>query len=232
MKNLLVRNQRTEISAAFRLSPMIAKWEAAKEVFISTISSEFADTLFVHPEDFSNSILTDPANCWCSYRIYGGANTITLRSAVLEFSIKNLHDTDNLLLAEMLHKMRISLLQSLRCYHRQSYHIISNQHVEAVNGNCQSYLAKFYNTEMAEKLNAESVLKYQPSTRLNLKNDDGTRAMSVSVEQSEILPNGLFFSTSVFVSTPNLTDFSDEQNWLTQMSEIVNNVLGISYEGS
>ena len=76
---------------------------------------------------------------------------------------------------------------------------------------------------------AESGMHYRPSVRFVLKSDDGRWTLIHTVEQSEILPNGLFVTLSMFSSISELTNFDDEFRKIMKADGIADRAVGISY---
>ena len=73
MNDLLVRTDRGEVAATFRLSPFITDWETGRKSFVSCIADDFGDLLSPRPHDFSSAVPADLGEAWCKYRIFGGS---------------------------------------------------------------------------------------------------------------------------------------------------------------
>ena len=230
MKDLLVRTNRGEISASFHLSPFISDWEACRKAFISCIASDFHDLLSPRPDDFSTSVASDPAEAWCKYRIFGGTRTFVLRTDSIRLSFPNMIDDDVPIAAELLRRVLEVLLPKLGGYDRHSYTLSLNYHVDVVEGASHAYLAQFANDEFADALRDEPTIEYRPSVGFTLGSVDGHRVLRRSIEQSEVLPNGLFVATRIFVSIPDLTTVEEEMGWIGRISDLAHRAAGIAYQ--
>ena len=74
------------------------------------------------------------------------------------------------------------------------------------------------------------VWECRPSVGFTLRSPDGNRVLRRSIEQSEILPNGLFITNHIFVSLPDLTELDQERSWIGQINKIANRASGIAYQ--
>lgn len=230
MKNLLVRIDRDEASVTFHLIPFLTEWDETRQTFVSCIAREFDDLLRVRPHDFSTASPADLGEAWCKYRIFAGSSTIVLRPDSLRFAFPTLLDTDYPIVTEMIRRGMEFLLPALGGYKRHSYSLASNRHVAVMDGAADTHLARFASDEIADAVRTEPAMEYRPSVGFTLRTDDGNRVLRRSVEQSEVLPNGLFVTTHIFVSVPVLTRFEDEIRWIKQVSEIANHAAGITYQ--
>ena len=61
-------------------------------------------------------------------------------------------------------------------------------------------------------------MEYRPCVAFSLKTSDGYRVLRRTIEQSEVLDNGLFIADHVFVRSPDLTKFEDEARWVRHLS--------------
>ncbi|MCY4468092.1 MAG: hypothetical protein OXC08_05170 [Thiotrichales bacterium] len=230
MNDLLVRTDRGEVGATFRLSPFITDWEAGRLAFISCIADDFGDLLNPRPHDFSSAVPADLGEAWCKYRVFGGASTAILRPEALQLTFPNAIETDYPIIFEMLRRMLKVLLPRIGGYDRQSYTVIDNHHAAIVEGESEAYLSEFANRKMSDAMRHEVGVECRPSVGFTLRSTDGNRVLRRSIEQSEILSNGLFITNHIFVSLPELTEFDDERSWIGQINKLANRASGIVYQ--
>ena len=229
MKNLPVRLDRDHVSVTFRLIPFIVEWGRARQAFVSCIAREFGDRLAVCPQDFSAASSADFGETWCRYRIFGGSSTITLRPDSLQFDFPGLPNADDPLLEDLIETGMEVLLPELGDYGRSSYTLASNRHVAVVEGSAEDHVARLANKEMASTTESEPLVTYRPVAGFILGSDGESRVLRRTVEQSEILPNGLFIATRLIVAASVVTTFEEERSWVERMSKIANRATGIEY---
>ena len=232
MQPMPVRIDRDEVSFTFHLSPFISDWEGAKQTFVSCITRDFGDILRrALPRDFNTSLSSEPGEARCTYRMYGGSSTMTLRPDSLQFIFPNLLDTDYPVVNEIVRRGTAVLLTKLDGYERHEYSLTTNRHLVPLAGIAEAYLAQFSSDEMANAATAEPGMRYRPSASFTLVGStDEYRVLRRSVEQSEVLANGLFVTTHIFVSASGLSSFEDELQWINWVCRIADQAVGITYQ--
>ena len=233
MQPMPVRIDRDEVSFIFHLSPFISDWEGAKQTFVSCITRDFGDILMrVLPRDFSTSFSSEPGDAWCTYRMYGGSSTMTLRPDSLQFTFPNLLDTDYPVVNEIVRRGTAVLLTKLGSYERHVYSLTTNRHLAPLTGiAAEAHLARFSSDEMVNAAAAEPGMQYRPSASFTLVGSaDEYRVLRRSVEQSEVLPNGLFVTTHIFVSASGLSSFENELQWINRVCRMADQAVGITYQ--
>lgn len=232
MQPMPVRVDRDEASFAFHLSPFISEWEEAKQTFVSCITREFDDVLMrVLPRDFSASLSSDPGDAWYTYRMYGGSSTMTLRPDSLQFAFPNLLVTDYPVVNEIVRRGVAVLLKKLGSYERHVYSLTTNRHLALLTGIAEVHLAWFSNDAMERAAANASGMQYRPSASFTLSGSaDEYRVLRRSMEQSELLTNGLFVTTHIFVSSSGLSNFENELQWIDWICQIADRAVGITYK--
>ena len=230
MKNLPVQLDRHQLLLTFHLEPFITEWEGAMQAFVSFIAREFGDRLAVRPQDFTAaSSSADLGDAWCKYRMFDGSRMIILRPDSLRFNFPELLDADYPLLEEIGKGMEI-LLPVLGDYGRSSYSLTSNLHVAVMEGSAGGYTARFANNGISSTIEDEPRVTYRPSAGFILVSDDENRVLRRTVEQSEVLPNGLYITTRIFVAASVVTSFEEEYRWNAQIWNIADRAIGIEYQ--
>ena len=221
MTELVVQTDREDVSAKFSLSPFVTDWEAARETFVSCIADAFREPLNPRPEDFSTAFPTELGEAWCKYRMFGGSSTIVLRADSIAIAFSNIVRTDYAFVSEILRRAVEILLPKLGKYDEHSYRLSTSRHVAAVNGRSDEYLARHAGARITNPA-SETEIEYRPCIAFSLKTSDGYRVLRRTIEQSEVLDNGLFIADHVFVRSPNLTRFEDEARWVRRLSSTAN----------
>ena len=226
MTDLLVHTDREDLSARFNLSAFVTDWEAARKTFIACIADAFQEPLNPRPEDFSSAFTTELGEAWCKYRIFGGSSTIVLRADSLALNFPNIVRTDDTIVREVLRRSVDILLPALGSYEEHSYHLSTDQHASVVNGQSEQYLAQHASANI-ESSESEVAMEYRPCIGFTLRTSDGHRVLRRTIEQSEVLENGLFIADHVFVRMPELTKFEEELRWLVHVNNMANRAAGI-----
>ena len=227
-----MRVDRDEVSFTFQLSPFISDWERAKQTFVSCITRDFGDVLNrVLPRDFNSSLSSEPGEAWTTYRMYGGSSTMTLRPDSFQFVFPNLLATDYPVVNEIVRRGVTVLLNKLGSYGRHIYSLTTNRHLALLTGTAEAYLARFSNLEIVKATEDVPGMEYRPSASFTLVgNADEYRVLRHSVEQSEVLPNGLFVTTHIFVSCSGLSSFENELRWMHELRQVADHAVGITYQ--
>ena len=232
MSGLVVRGDRGNLSVTFNLSTFITDWEGARKEFVAGIAENFRELLNPQPGDFSADPSSELGEAWCKYRIFGGSSTIILRADNVSLSFVNILRADLDIIADVVGGTMERLLPRLRCYERQSYTIFSNYHAHVIEGDWQGYLEHHGSTGIGAVAGSESALEYRPIVGFTLRTSDGSRVFRRTIEQSELVPNGVFISDNSYISLPGLTGMDEELSWREQAVQFANHASGIVHEGN
>ena len=229
MKTLWVRTDRGDQSVTFHLSAFIIDWEAARSAFMACIRDGFRDLTSPRLGDFSAVSPSEPGEAWSKYRMFGGSSTIVLRAESLALNFPSLVTTDQPIVVEIVRRALDVLLPALGGYERHSYSVASNYHVEVVGDRAESYLARHGSREIEEAARRQTATEYRPTIGFTLRSSDGFRVFRRTIEQSELLENGLFIANHIFASMPILTTFDEEMDWIDRAGNLANAAAGIAY---
>lgn len=227
--DLVLQTDREGLSARFSLSAFVTDWEVARKAFIACIADTFREPLNPQPEDFSTAFPTELGEAWCKYRIFGGSSTIVLRADSLALNFANIVRADYAIVGEVLRRSADVLLPALGSYVEHSYHISTNQHAMVINGNSQQYLAQHAGANI-EIPAPHFAMEFRPCVGFSLRTGDGRRVLRRTIEQSEVLENGLFIADYVFVRSPELTKFEEELRWMVHINQLAHHAAGIRYQ--
>ena len=226
MTDLVVQTDRANLSATFNLSPFITDWEATRRTFVTCIADAFREPLNPRPEDFSTSSPTELGDAWCKYRMFGGSSTIVLRAESIAITFSSIVRADNALIGEILRQVVETLLPKVGGYDEHSYHFSTSHHATAVNGRVDEYLAGHASAKIKGAAQ-ETEIEFHPCLAFNLKTSDGFRVLRRTIEQSEVVENGLFIADHVFVRSPEPTEFGDELRWMVRLESMADRAAGL-----
>ena len=217
---------RSRMSMTFHLTPFITEWEKAKALFVSHVAREIDPGL--RPRDVTSSLSGDMSESWCKCRISGGVIIATLRSDSLEFDVPRPFASDYGVGARIIGRATQDLLVSLG-HENFSYSFYHGAHVETMHGSSERYLARFAHDGIDPAMDSQLGMRCRPTAAFLFRNDDGSRDLQKKIESSEIIPDGLFVSTHIFVTTNGVTNLDDELKWIVQAGDISDRAAGIVY---
>ena len=181
------------------------------------------------PQRFQRRFPAEPGEAWSRYRIFGGSSTVVLRAESLALNFPNIVNTDQPVVREIVRRALNTVLPALGGYERHSYSVASNYHVEVVGDRVDSYLARHASREIEEAARGQPATEFRPTIGFTLRSSDGFRVFRRTIEQSEVLENGLFIANRIFVSMPDLTTFDEEIGWTDRIGNLANTAAGITY---
>ena len=226
---------REDLSVNFVLSPFITDWASAQTRFIAAIARELSDVLSVRAMDFSSNPSPELGESWCKYRIFGGASTIVLNPGALQLNFVNLSENDYPIMKEIFQKSKDVLSIDIGGYTRERVSLTSNLHVGTVEkGVAGVYLEQFAVKQVADVAETNSIIQYSPAVKVILSDNSKNAVNWVvhrSVEKSEWLPDGLFVTTFIDVSSPGVMSFEEQAQLVKQLYGLANQAVGLQPSG-
>ena len=226
---------REDLSVNFVLSPFITDWASAQTRFIAAIARELSDVLSVRAMDFSSNPSPELGESWCKYRIFGGASTIVLNPGALQLNFVNLSENDYPIMKEIFQKSKDVLSIDIGGYTRERVSLTSNLHVGTVEkGVAGMYLEQFAVKQVADVAETNSIIQYSPAVKVILSDNSKNAVNWVvhrSVEKSEWLPDGLFVTTFIDVSSPGVMSFEEQAQLVKQLYGLANQAVGLQPSG-
>ena len=226
---------REDLSVNFVLSPFITDWASAQTRFIAAIARELSDVLSVRAMDFSSNPSSELGESWCKYRIFGGASTIVLNPGALQLNFVNLSENDYPIMKEIIRRSKDVLSKDIGGYTRERVSLSSNLHVGTVEkGVAGVYLEQFAVKQVADVAETNSIIQYSPAVKVILSDNSKNAVNWVvhrSVEKSEWLPDGLFVTTFIDVSSPGVMSFEEQAQLVKQLYGLANQAVGLQPSG-
>ena len=230
MEVYLQKPEQKNISISFELDPFITEWASAQQRFITTITREFRELLPVRPQDFSSNPSNELGESYCKYRIFGGASTIVLNPNTLQLNFVNLNENDDETVIKIIQRSLDILLKDIGGYLRDRFHLTSNWHVQVINnGSAEVYLDQFTLKQSVDAVKTDATVEYQPSIKIILSDKDKNWVLHQSVEKSELLPNSLYVTTYIFVSSPEVATFEDQRQLVERIYDLADQAVGLRY---
>ena len=230
MKIHIQKPAREDLSINFVLSPFITDWASAQTRFIAAIARELSDVLSVRAMDFSANPSSELGESWCKYRIFGGASTIVLNPGALQLNFVNLSENDYPTVKEIIRRSKGVLSKDIGGYTRERVSLSSNLHVGTVEkGVADVYLEQFAVKQVTEVAKTDSRILYSPAVKVILSDNSKNAVNWVvhrSVEKSEWLPDGLFVTTFIDVSSPGVMSFEDQAQLVQRIYGLADQAVG------
>ena len=220
-----IRIRKGDMSFAFGLEPILANWEEAKAGFVSFVSRRLGPG--VDPGDFVASVSADMGKTYCKYRIFDGFGSIMLRADSVEFDFPNAFAIDNDLAWRIIRQAEEALLPALDRKEPRSRFLSVSYHAESGQSPA-TYFARFADAQMARAAERCEAMHYRPSANFMLASEDGSRTLRRTVEQSQIVPDGLFVTTRVFASA-RASAVPDGIDWIRRVGKIADAAVGIAH---
>ena len=221
---------REDLSISFELSPFITDWASAQMRFIAAIARELSGVLPVRAMDFSSNPSSELGESWCKYRIFGGASTIVLNPGALQLNFVNLSENDYPTVKEIIRRSKDVLSKDIGSYTRERVSLSSNLHVGTVEkGVADVYLEQFAVKQVADVAKTNSTIQYRPAVKVILSDNSNNAVNWVvyrSVEKSELLPDGLFVTTFIDVSSSGVMSFEDQAQLILLINGLANQAVG------
>lgn len=221
---------REDLSISFELSPFITDWTSVQTRFIAALARELNVLFPVRAMDFSSNPSPELGESWCKYRIFGGASTIVLNPGALQLNFVNLSENDYPTVKEIIRRSKDVLSKDIGSYTRERVSLSSNLHVGTIEeGVVDVYLEQFAVKQVADVAKTNSTLQYRPAVKVILSEDSDNAVHWVvyrSVEKSEWLPDGLFVTTFIDVSSPRIMSFEDQAQLIQRIYGLADQAVG------
>lgn len=232
MEIQLHKPERENLSISFELSPFITAWATAETTFMASIARELGELLLVRPHDFYSNDSAGLGESRCTYRIFGGASTIVLSPGTLLLNFDNLTENDYPTVTEVVRRSRDILSRELGCYAKDHVSVNSNGHVPVVeNGAADTYLAQFAWKEPTDTATADVEIEYRPAGKIIMSDKQNRWSLHRTVEKSAFLPEGLFVTTMILITSPRLTSFDEQKQLVERVLDLADRAAGLTYLG-
>ncbi|MCY4487283.1 MAG: hypothetical protein OXF11_09240 [Deltaproteobacteria bacterium] len=232
MEIQIQKPQRENLFISFELSPFITDWVSARTAFMDSVARQLGDSLTVRPHDFSTNDSTELGESRCTYRIFGGGSTIVLRPATLELNFGSLTEGDYPTVEEIVRQSIDILSRDLGCYARDHVSINSSEHVPlAENGLVNAYLSEFAWKKPTDTAATEVGIEYSPAAKVIFSDNHGRWSLQRTVEKSVVLPDGLFITTTILITSQKLTSFDEQAQLWRRLNNLANQATGLTFLG-
>ena len=229
MKILRVRHHSAELNVSFKLSRFIFDWSAARQKFIVGIADKFQDWRPVRPQDFRITPTCSPGDVRCECQLFGGACSIVLTTDILQLRFVNVDREAYPTITETIRRSLEWLSSDFVDHGRDwsSFSITKHMHV-VDDSTIDSYLDQFMTEEVDAVVKSEPKVKYLPSARIVLSDENGGWVLRRSVEKSEWIDNGVFVDTQIHIRSPFFTTFGvQEQQLLARLNGLADRAVGL-----
>lgn len=194
------------------LCPLFFDWNGVAPKFFAMIHNVLSDDIAINPGDFSAVASNNLAEVVAQYDIFGGNSNISLRSDRLSMEFPTLVPGDEKLVLPILEKVATAFRQTFPGHRFMTVQVGLFQHGAIPEDvSVTEYLAR-HGTVVADSAFGDLETVHQAAVRFGTRAADGTWRANCTLEQSGILPNGLFMDLDVVF--PNMDEDSGFQDWV------------------
>ena len=230
MEIQLQRPKREDLSIRFTLTPFIPEWGSTQANFITAITRELGDLLPVRPQDFYINSSGNLGEAWCKYTGFGGTSAIVLRPDALELRFVNENEDDLETIVETLRRLGSVLQQDIGGYVRGDASLTSTCHIETVGAeSVERYLNQFALKRPADIAKTDVDMEYNPTVKVILSHKGRNWLVHRLVEKSDLLPDGLFVHTLVFIPSFELAEFEERKELVDHLFDLADEAVGLHY---
>ena len=220
-----VKWQRISLHVNITLSPFFFDWHGVAPKFFEMIHDAFSDDIVVGPGDLSVVASNNLAEVVARYDIFGGTSNISLHSDRLTMDFPTLVPEDENLVLRILEKVTTAFPHVFPGHRYSTVHAGLFQHGAIPDDVVVTeYLARNGNA-VTDDAFGDMEIVYQPAVRFGVRAADGAWRATYTVEQSGILPNGLFMNLEVVF--PNVDESSSFQDWVKDFLAVADGCMGV-----
>lgn len=222
---LNVKWQRISLRVNIIVSPFFFDWHGIAPRFFQMIHDALSDDIAVNPGDFSMSASNNLADVVARYDIFGATSNVSLRSDRLTMEFPNLIPEDEQLVLRILEKVATAFPLAFPGHRYSRVHASLFQHGAVPDDVAVTeYLARHGNA-VTDNAFGEMETVYQPAVRFSIRATEGTWRATCTLEQSEILPNGMFMDLDVVF--PSVDESSGFQDWVKSFHVVADGCKGV-----
>ena len=231
MRVLRVRHHSAFITVRFRLKRFVADWPTAQQRFIGGIADRFQSWVTIGPQNFSVTPAFSLGDLRCRCQLFGDACSIDLTPDALRLSFTNVKSADRPIVMRTI-RICSEWLSSVLGDHGRDWLVVDTAaHLQALeDGAADAYLGQFISEEIADTVKSESDVKYLPSMRMDLSDENGGWVLRRTVEKSEAVENGVFVNTMVHIASPDPADFEAHEQLLDRADRLADRFVGLQCE--
>ena len=164
----------------------------------------------------------------CSCRLFGGAASIVLNADTLKLSFTNVTRAAYKVVFGTIGRGWEFLASEFPENGVAWFSLHSSQDVAASDDAAVgAYLEQFAHEGAAAIAEQEPGLRYRPSIRVTLKEQDRHWQLQRLVEESASLANGLFVTTSIYMPESELKAFGDLEQAVARLHDMADRTVGL-----
>ncbi len=211
MMTLRISPEPEQIEFSIKTRSLITDWLSAQRKFTAGMARRFAELSPVQPHDLDLNHANSLGDVSCSCRLFRGAASIVLKADTLRLNFENVPSTAYGVVFKTIREGWEWLMSEFPDTGVAWSSLQSNQNVIAPdNAVVDRYLDQFSCDSAMAIAEKEPGIRYRPSIRVTLKDQDGHWELHRSVEELRTVPNGLFITTSLYLPE---TDFQSLTGW-------------------
>ena len=228
MKILRVTPNRERIELTIKLRHFITDWPSAQQKFVAGITGRLHDLTAIQPHDLNMSYGNSLGDASCTCRLFGDAATIVLNADTLKLTFADVTRAAYEVVFEVIRRACEFLASEFPENGVAWFSLYSSQDVAASDDAAvDMYLGQFAHEGAVAIAEQEAGIRYRPSIRVTLKEQDRHWQLHRSVEESTSLPTGLFITTSVYMPDSALDALGGLEQAVTRLHEMADRAVGL-----
>ncbi len=229
--NIQCIHNEEDIEVSLELTKFVADWPSAQSKFIANIINRFDGWLNIRSKDFRTINSDSLGDVQCICQLFAGACTIVFSPDFLRLNLTRITRKDYPTINEVILRSMDWYLTDFSNYGPIQISYMSNRHVSAASGiSTDLYLSQFAHGKIVETLRSQSGIKYHPSSRLKLTDENNSWILYRLMEKSQLVEDGLFISTQIRLLSVQDMTVENQKELLEKLYELADQSTGIEYK--
>lgn len=227
-----VTSRRSSAHLEFAITPPFFDWQIVPPKFFQMVNSALSLENSGSANDFSVVPANNLGEVAANYKIFGGTSNVTLHADRLLIDFPNLIPGDVPIALSIIEKLYTRFLETFQGHQYKTIRVVSTEHAEIVEDGTivSNYLSRYAIPAMDEVFGEENAV-HRPGVRFSAVSNDTTWKSVCTVDESELLSNGLFLSGDItFLKVADGEDFQTLLEQHRRIADACSSTLGLRWE--
>lgn len=179
----------------------VLSWANLPQEFFEAIFSKLGDTLRIRPSDFSAAPSFSPGDLNATFRIFGGASTITLTAENLVLHFPNLPEDQYQLAVDTYFASSDAVASILPRAVYKTLLVQNTQHMDLVEGGkFKNFISGFSIDRLSDHYQQIDYGTFEQGIKYFFSSSDHSWSMQFQLEKSLAIANGIFTSLDIVIN--------------------------------
>jgi hypothetical protein len=206
------RTSRTEILVSAVFGKPILTWTGLHDRFFESIYSQLGDIIPIRPDDFSIVNAFSLGDVKVTFRMFGGASSITLMADRVDFLFPSISSSDWQLVLQIIERGHKAVQMVSDAISFRQVRFVIQQHIELIeDGKPEDFMTRYVASDVKEIFSHSYTGLYD--TGLKFRFVDGAQQwhVDVLVERSQLISNGIFVRCDAWIDdASSVNSFADQ----------------------